>query len=79
MLGDAALTPVDRIYAAFAQEFEKEYLNQGFDKNRTIGETLDIGWKLLSMLPEGEMKRVRDEFLEKFYRPAVAARKAEEE
>ena len=76
VLGDAALTPVDRIYAAFAQEFEKEYLNQGFDKNRTIGETLDIGWKLLSMLPEGEMKRVRDEFLEKFYRPAVAARKA---
>ena len=79
VLGDAALTPVDRIYAAFAQEFEKEYLNQGFDKNRTIGETLDIGWKLLSMLPEGEMKRVRDEFLEKYYRPAVAAHKAEEE
>lgn len=79
VLGDAALTPVDRIYAAFAQEFEKEYLNQGFDKNRTIGETLDIGWKLLSMLPEGEMKRVRDEFLEKYYRPAVAASKAEEE
>ncbi len=79
VLGDAALTPTDRLYAAFAQEFEKVYLNQGFDENRTIEETLDIGWKLLAMLPESEMKRVRDEFLEKYYRPAVAARKAEEE
>ena len=79
VLGDAALTPTDRLYAAFAQEFEKVYLNQGFDENRTIEETLDIGWKLLAMLPESEMKRGRDEFLETYYRPAVAARKAEEE
>ena len=79
VLGDAALTSTDRLYAAFAQEFEKEYLNQGFDKNRSIEETLDIGWKLLAMLPESEMKRVRDEFLEKYYRPAVQARAKEEE
>ena len=74
VLGDAALTPTDRLYAAFAQEFEKQYLNQGFNKNRSIEETLDLGWKLLAMLPESEMKRVRDEFLEKYYRPALTAR-----
>ncbi len=74
VLGDAALTPTDRLYAAFAQEFEKQYLDQGFNKNRSIEETLDLGWKLLAMLPESEMKRVRDEFLEKYYRPALAAR-----
>ena len=74
VLGDAALTPTDRLYAAFAQEFEKQYLDQGFNKNRSIEETLDLGWKLLAMLPESEMKRVRDEFLEKYYRPALTAR-----
>ena len=74
VLGDAALTPTDRLYAAFAQEFEKQYLDQGFNKNRSIEETLGLGWKLLAMLPESEMKRVRDEFLEKYYRPALAAR-----
>ena len=78
VLGDAALTPTDRLYAAFAQEFEKVYLNQGFDKNRSIEETLEIGWDLLAMLPESEMKRVRDEFLEKYYRPAVKRSMKEE-
>ena len=79
VLGDAALTPTDRLYAAFAQEFEKQYLNQGFNKNRSIEETLDLGWKLLAMLPESEMKRVRDEFLEKYYRHALAARASAED
>ncbi len=79
VLGDAALTPTDRLYAAFAQEFEKQYLNQGFNKNRSIEETLNLGWKLLAMLPESEMKRVRDEFLEKYYRPALAARASAED
>lgn len=78
VLGDAALTPTDRLYAAFAQEFEKVYLDQGFDKNRSIEETLEIGWDLLAMLPESEMKRVRDEFLEKYYRPAVRRNMKEE-
>ena len=78
VLGDAALTPTDRLYASFAQEFEKVYLDQGFDKNRSIEETLEIGWDLLAMLPESEMKRVRDEFLEKYYRPAVKRNMKEE-
>ena len=70
VLGEAALTPIDREYAKFAEEFEKLYINQGFETNRTIDETLDLGWRLLAMLPESEMKRVRDAFLEKYYRPA---------
>ncbi len=72
VLGEAALTPIDREYAKFAEEFEKLYINQGFETNRTIDETLDLGWRLLAMLPESEMKRVRDAFLEKYYRPAKA-------
>lgn len=49
VLGEAALTPTDRLYAKFADEFERRYVNQGFDENRTIEETLDLGWELLSI------------------------------
>ena len=51
ILGEAALTDIDKLYAKFADEFEKVYVSQGFDTNRSIEETLDIGWKLLSILP----------------------------
>ena len=51
----------------FADEFEKEYVSQGFDTDRSIEETLNIGWKLLSILPRSELKRVSDEFLDKYY------------
>ena len=67
ILGDAALSDVDRLYAKFAEEFEKQYINQGFNANRSIEETLDIGWKLLKILPRSELKRIRDEYLEEFY------------
>ncbi|MFR3798594.1 MAG: V-type ATP synthase subunit B, partial [Christensenellales bacterium] len=66
ILGDAALTDVDKKYAAFADAFEKEYVSQGFETNRSIEETLDIGWKLLAMLPRGELKRIRDNMLDEF-------------
>lgn len=66
ILGDAALTDVDKKYAAFADAFEKEYVSQGFETNRSIEETLDIGWKLLAMLPRGELKRIRDDMLDEF-------------
>lgn len=52
--------------AKFAEAFEEEYVSQGFTTNRTITETLDLGWKLLSMLPKTELKRIRDEYLEKY-------------
>lgn len=67
ILGEAALTDMDKIYAKFADRFEEEYVSQGYDKNRTIEETLEIGWKLLSILPKSELKRIKDEFIEKYY------------
>lgn len=67
ILGDAALTPVDIKYAKFAEEFEKRYVSQGFETNRSIEETLQIGWELLTILPRSEMKRIRDKYLEEYY------------
>ncbi len=70
ILGESALSETDRLYAKFAAEFEKEYVNQGFDTNRTIEETLDLGWKLLGVLPKSELKRIKDEYIEKYYHKA---------
>ncbi|MEG2344140.1 MAG: V-type ATP synthase subunit B, partial [Acidaminococcaceae bacterium] len=67
ILGDAALSKVDKLYAQFAGCFEKEYVSQGYETNRTIEETLDLGWKLLGILPRAELKRIRDEYLDKYY------------
>ena len=67
ILGDAALTPVDRKYAEFAEAFEERYVNQGFTENRSIEETLKIGWELLTILPRTEMKRISDKYLEQYY------------
>lgn len=67
ILGEAALTAVDKLYAKFADEFEKQYISQGYDTNRSIEETLDLGWKLLKILPRTELKRISDELLEKYY------------
>ncbi len=66
ILGESALSDVDLQYAKFADEFEKQYVSQGFRTDRTIEETLDIGWKLLRILPKSELKRIRDEYLEKY-------------
>ncbi len=67
VLGEAALTPIDRLYAKFADAFEEKYINQGFYENRTIEETMNIGWELLSILPKSEMKRIKPEFIEKYW------------
>lgn len=66
ILGDAALTPTDKLYAAFAEKFEKLYVSQGFTTSRKIEETLDIGWKLLSLLPTSELKRIKEVYIEKY-------------
>ena len=66
ILGEAALSPTDLLYAKFADEFEKRYVNQGTDENRSITETLDLGWHLLSILPASELKRIKPEFIEKY-------------
>ena len=67
ILGEAALTEIDLMYAKFADAFEKEYVSQGYNTDRSIEETLNIGWKLLSMLPRTELKRIDDKFLDQYY------------
>ena len=67
ILGEAALTEIDLLYAKFADAFEKEYVSQGYNTDRSIEETLEIGWKLLSMLPRAELKRIDDKFLDLYY------------
>lgn len=67
ILGEAALTDIDKLYAKFADDFENEYVSQGYKNDRNIEETLDIGWKLLSILPRSELKRINDEYLDKYY------------
>ncbi|OGO79517.1 MAG: V-type ATP synthase subunit B [Clostridiales bacterium GWB2_37_7] len=66
ILGEGALSDTDKLYAKFADEFERRYVSQGENENRDIMETLTIGWELLSILPKSELKRVRDEYIEKY-------------
>ncbi|MDR1620184.1 MAG: V-type ATP synthase subunit B [Clostridiales bacterium] len=66
ILGDAALSDTDKLYAKFSDAFETEYVSQGYYTNRSIEETLDLGWKLLAILPSSELKRIRDAYIEKY-------------
>ena len=67
ILGQEALSEVDLIHADFAEAFEAKYVSQGFETNRSIEETLDLGWELLSMLPKNELKRVHEEYIDQYY------------
>lgn len=67
VLGEDALSETDLLYAHFADAFERQYVSQGYDTDRSIDETLDIGWHLLSMLPRGELKRISDSMLDEYY------------
>ena len=67
ILGEAALSELDLMYAKFADEFEEQYVNQGYNNDRTIEETLEIGWSLLRKMPRGELKRIHDEYLDEWY------------
>lgn len=66
ILGEAALSDTDLLYAKFADEFEKRYVSQGFDDNRSIEDTLAIGWELLAILPKSELKRIKTEYIDKY-------------
>ncbi|MFY9214164.1 MAG: V-type ATP synthase subunit B [Tissierellaceae bacterium] len=66
ILGESALSETDRAFANFADAFEQRYINQGYYNNREIEATLDLGWELLKILPRVELKRIRDEYLEKY-------------
>ena len=67
VVGEEALTDRDRKYLEFADRFEKEFVTQGRDEDRTIEQTLDLGWELLSSLPEGELKRIDDKYIKKYH------------
>ena len=67
ILGESALTDIDKLYAQFADRFEKEYVSQGYETNRSIEETLDLGWELLRILPRSELKRIDDKYLDMYY------------
>ena len=67
ILGEDALTETDLLYANFAEKFEEKYVNQGYETNRDIEETLDIGWELLRLLPRAELKRISDALLDEYY------------
>jgi len=67
VLGDSALSDLDRDYARFADAFEQRFLKQGFHENRSIQESLTISWDLLALLPKGELKRINEAFIEKYY------------
>jgi ADP-glucose type glycogen/starch synthase len=72
ILGEAALSDIDLIYAKFADAFEEKYVSQGYRTDRSIEETLEIGWELLRILPRSELKRISDAMLDKYYDPAAA-------
>ncbi len=67
VIGEDELSPLDKTYLAFGHAFELNFLTQGFDENRSIEETLDLGWSLLSMLPRSELDRISDDILDKYY------------
>ena len=75
ILGEAALTPTDLLYAAFSDAFEKQYVSQGYETNRTIEDTLTLGWKLIKILPKSELKRIKPEYVEKYLTEVVQIQK----
>ena len=66
ILGESALSEADKAFAKFSDQFEAKYVDQGYYTNRSIEETLNLGWDLLSILPRTELKRIRDEYLDKY-------------
>ncbi len=79
VLGEAALSEVDKAFMAFGDVFENRFVNQALDENRTIEETLDLGWDLLRMIPRNEIKRIRDEYIDKYMRAEAEGQKKDEE
>ncbi|HOA76251.1 MAG TPA: V-type ATP synthase subunit B [Thermosynergistes sp.] len=71
ILGEGALTEEDKAFAAFSDAFEDRYVRQGEYENRSIEETLDLGWELLTLIPTRELKRVRDAYIEKYLKPKI--------
>ena len=66
VMGEATLSDMDRRYLRFADEFERRFVKQGEHEERSVEETLDLGWELLSLMPRSELKRIRDEYISKY-------------
>ncbi|MBQ6774782.1 MAG: V-type ATP synthase subunit B [Synergistaceae bacterium] len=79
ILGEGALSDEDKAFAKFSTVFEDKYIRQGEYENRTIKETLELGWELLTMIPVKELKRIRDAYIEKYLNPLLAEKKAKAE
>lgn len=75
ILGESALSDADKAFVKFADAFEDKYVRQGEYENRTIEETLRLGWELLTLVPVRELKRVRDEYIDKYLTPLLEAKK----
>ena len=75
VIGEDELSDVDKQYMQFGKLFEQHFINQGFDENRSIDETLDLGWSLLSVLPKNELDRVDDAVLDQFYDHEAAVKR----
>ena len=74
ILGAEALSDMDRIYARFSDEFENNYISQSFETNRSIEETLELGWDLLSILPKNELTRIDEKYIDRYYRHEIYER-----
>ena len=70
VIGEDELSPIDKKYLEFGKEFEEKYIGHGMNENRTMEETLDLGWKLLGRLPREELDRVDTKILDKYYKPS---------
>ena len=77
VVGEEALNERDRVNLQFADIFEDRFVTQGADENRTIEQTLDLGWELLSMLPEGELKRIDEKYVKQYYKGNSAVKAGE--
>ena len=73
IIGEEELSDADKLYLKFGERFEQDFLTQGEEENRTIAETLDIGWRLLSILPRGDLYRVKDEYVDRYMQAALDA------
>ena len=69
VIGEEELSPTDKKYIEFGKLFEQHFVSQGANENRSIGESLDLGWQLLSTLPREELDRVDDKLLDQYYHP----------
>ena len=74
VIGEEELSDADKRYLEFGKRFEEYFLNQGFNDNRTIEQTLDLGWDLLSLLPREELDRLDDKLIDRYYDPKRADR-----